>query len=91
MEGCEERAEAAVTRGCLRETERAREAVDGSVDADADADLGLGRISQSGSCDSTCAFHAFVSAGVVRATAIMTDSLSEMSKLLIEDGVGGVS
>lgn len=87
VEGCEESAEAAVTRGCLRETERPSDVVE--MFADADADLGFGRNSQSGSCDSTCAFHAFVWVGVVRATTIVTDSLSEMSKLFIEDGVGG--
>lgn len=93
MEGCEESAEATVTRGCLRETERPREVAEETVDADADADtdLGLGRISQPGSFDPTCAFQAFVSAGVVRATAVVIVSLSEISKLLIEDGVGGVS
>lgn len=88
VEGCEESAEAAVTRGCLREIECPSDVVE--VFADADIDLGFGRISQSGSCDSTCAFHAFVWVGVVRATTIVTDSLSEMSKLLIESGVGGV-
>lgn len=87
VEGCEESAEAAVTRGCWRDTERPSDVVE--VFADAEAGLGLARISQSGSCDSTCAFHAFVWVGVVRATTIVTDSLSEMSKLLIEDGVGG--
>ena len=86
MEGCDDSAEAAVTRGCLRERERSRE-VERFADADADADLGLGRIFHSGSCDSTWAFHAFASAGAVRPTTIVMDSLSEMSKLWIEVGV----
>ena len=50
LDGCEDKAEAAVTRGCLREIERSTEA-ERSVEADADADLGLGRISHVGSCD----------------------------------------
>jgi hypothetical protein len=76
-------------RGCLRLRERSRE-VERFADADADTDLGLGRISHSGSCDMMCAFHAFVSAGVVRPTTIVMDSLSEVSKLRIELGVSGV-
>lgn len=50
LEGCEDRAEAAVTRGCLRERERS---IDAGWSVDADADLGLGIISHSGSWDST--------------------------------------
>lgn len=80
LDGCEDKAEAAVTRGCLREIERSTEA-ERFVEADADADLGLGRISHVGSCDSTCAFHAFASAGTARPTTIVIDSLSEVSKL----------
>lgn len=64
----------------MRLGERSREAAR-FADADADADLGLGRISHSGSCDSICAFHAFVSAGVVRPTTMVMDSLSDVSKL----------
>ena len=80
LDGCEDSAEAAVTRGCLREGERSRE-VERLAEAEADADLGLGIISQVGSCDSTCAFHAFASAGTARPATIVTDSLSEVSKL----------
>lgn len=75
-----------MTRGCLRLRERSRD-VEGF--ADADADRGLGSISHSGSCDSTCAFQALVSAGVVRPTTIVMDSLSD-SKLLTDVGVSAI-
>lgn len=95
-EGCEDKALAAVTRGCLRLRERSRVALRsgrsceverllyGGVDVDLGA--GLGTISHWGSWLSTWAFHAFVSAGVVRPTTTVMDSLSD-SKLRIEVGV----
>lgn len=50
LDGCDDKAEAAVTRGCFRERVCSK---DVERFADAEADLGLGRISHSGSCDST--------------------------------------
>ena len=88
MDGCEQSAEAAVTRGCLRERERSREAERlRFATADADADRALGRISHFGSCESICAFHDLASIGAARHTTIVIDSLSEESKLSIDVGV----
>lgn len=93
-DGCEQSALAAVTRGCLRLRERSRVAfrwgrsreVERFVDEDVAVEVGLGRISHSGSWLSTWAFQALASAGAVRPTTMVMDSLSD-SKLRIEVGV----
>lgn len=79
--GCEDSADAAVTRGCLRDTVRLRGVSRFEY-------VGLGRISHDGSWDSTYAFQACFCAGSVRATTMVIDSLSD-SKLRIEVGVSG--